>query len=774
MELASKINSLLPITVGSGDHLPKQVCVSCVTKLNTCKDLFETCMRTDEHLRYLARKKLFRSSPCTDVCPLNSKQNHKNKTDDCVDRSRGSPEIHLNCDQPELDTSGSYDSDAKQGNCNLFNMASVSDSYVCPFNCGGAMVVKSVLLDSGNREDGLSKDLNTSSKNSGNHADEDANGLGPQNVSAVREISSNVVYELTDSAGQKYAIPEWCQAGTNIDNLEIIIHTLNPNFELADEDCPTATQEVKEEVRDNACQVCNETFPNSELLAEHSKGHRDSASLCTLCMVRFQSPAELASHMAGHRGNHKKMVKIANSRRFGCSVCLRKFNNEKTWRRHSCSPSEHKLLRCSICSKVFHTEERLAFHKKLHNGAEKNYCEKCSKHFDTESLLYAHCSFAHKEDKPYACGFCKERFFSAAGLVVHECVRGADSCLECGECRRRFRSREALTRHRATHGPVRGLQCELCGLLCERKGALRRHVLAHHRPPDHSKRGHSLIHYRCKPCGKTFTGSRDVLAHESTHRGVDADGSTSPPLVCGFCTERFPDPRVLARHRRESHRDEKPYVCSVCELCFRTLHEARRHRRTHAEAGGGLGAAPGDTAAENTLVCEACGAQLSGGWKLRAHMKLHRREPGGRSAGGKPFPCGQCGKSFSQGSALHVHALLHTGEKPHPCDLCGATFRIKADRDNHRRTHTGEKPYRCEYCSKEFRTGQVYYQHRMIHTGERRFPCDVCGKAFKRSHTLVVHKRIHTGEKPNVCDVCGKGFRQRTDMRKHRALHARR
>ncbi|XP_049515261.1 zinc finger protein 239-like [Dermacentor silvarum] len=108
--------------------------------------------------------------------------------------------------------------------------------------------------------------------------------------------------------------------------------------------------------------------------------------------------------------------------------------------------------------------------------------------------------------------------------------------------------------------------------------------------------------YKCEACGKSFTQSWYLKAHQLTHTGI------------------------------------KPYNCETCGKSFAWLGYLKVHKRTHT------GVTP--------YKCKTCDKSFKQSSNLNVHQRTH--------TGIKPYKCETCGKSFKQLSHINKHQRTHT------------------------------------------------------------------------------------------------------------------
>ncbi|XP_072048403.1 uncharacterized protein [Amphiura filiformis] len=94
----------------------------------------------------------------------------------------------------------------------------------------------------------------------------------------------------------------------------------------------------------------------------------------------------------------------------------------------------------------------------------------------------------------------------------------------------------------------------------------------------HAKKSMTKRPFQCGLCGKFFTQSGSLRAHERIHTG-------ERPYVCNLCGKSFHESGKLKRHER-THTGEKPFSCCWCGRKFAQNGTRKSHERTHKDMYG--------------------------------------------------------------------------------------------------------------------------------------------------------------------------------------------
>ncbi|XP_046896470.1 zinc finger protein Eos isoform X1 [Hypomesus transpacificus] len=108
------------------------------------------------------------------------------------------------------------------------------------------------------------------------------------------------------------------------------------------------------------------------------------------------------------------------------------------------------------------------------------------------------------------------------------------------------------------------------------------------------------------------------------------------------------------------------------------------------------------------LQCDVCGMLCHGPNVLTVHKRSHTGE--------RPFQCEECGAAFTQKGNLLRHTKLHSGEKPFKCPHCNYACRRRDALAGHLRTHAGcsttGKHLKCSNCGRSYTQQSALEEHR--------------------------------------------------------------
>ena len=196
-----------------------------------------------------------------------------------------------------------------------------------------------------------------------------------------------------------------------------------------------------------------------------------------------------------------------------CDVCLRIFNNAKTYAGHLLTHFPKKWnFKCDIlgCSKPFRSSRHLQLHQfKEHQKGLT--CPTCQKMYSSDSNLKDHIKNVHQNSKLFSC--------------------------EIQNCRKTFSSKTYLKNHHKTHldSTQQFRTCPICQKEC--KG---RYYYQH-------IKSHDSTSYICSDCGDKFLSKQKLVEHQSLVHTGEAH------FPCSLCDQSFLTTARRALHKKMQH-----------------------------------------------------------------------------------------------------------------------------------------------------------------------------------------------------------------------------
>ncbi|KPJ01330.1 Zinc finger protein 91 [Papilio xuthus] len=161
-----------------------------------------------------------------------------------------------------------------------------------------------------------------------------------------------------------------------------------------------------------SCEICGSGFMTLRLLKKHLEVHESGNFHCDRCSKVFNTSYKLSLHI---RGVHLKQY----PRR--CPMCPERFNSNYRRTKHlqDVHNQSTRVHKCKTCGRGFNLRYHLVCHTRSVHLQERNHqCKICLQRFCNKETLKRH-MVIHTGEKNYKCEMCGEAFLRRKNLRDH-------------------------------------------------------------------------------------------------------------------------------------------------------------------------------------------------------------------------------------------------------------------------------------------------------------------------------------------------------------------
>ena len=439
------------------------------------------------------------------------------------------------------------------------------------------------------------------------------------------------------------------------------------------------------------CQHCSKTFLSVAAKQFHEKTHT-SRHQCD-CGAIFSSPKALKIHLGN---NHSKL-------KHNCEMCNIQFLAKKMFESHirrnhsKCSrrSNPRNRLHCPHCGKRFFTSWVLEQHLQQHNkdGATSQEMTGTADH--SYSTIGGEIVLQQGVVKPGTTGLGQ----ASGSQMATSTIGGLTVAFGCGMCDATFPTQEILIEHMSYSHKI-GCDCSKCGRSFNSAKALSKHqqVGKCAGQPESSDPAGTV--YRCPQCNYETVRKATLNIHMARHKD-------ERPYLCSMCSYRGLLRNMLQRHMNIKHGATGRSVCKSCKMGFVSENSLLTHRRDKHQEGASSDTSKNPEGATTTQVyrflCGACGFEAPTKDQLQEHI-----------------------------FATHFGTNIRPSQPPAPC------------------------PFVCNVCHLALESLQQLQQHMGAkHGGE--LSCKVCGETLLDREALSLHNKAKHPRRRTLktCEVCG-------------------